>query len=53
MNDGDWMNKKLFLEAIVKYLLGVILVGALIFLPAGTLKYVNGWIFMGVLLLEL
>lgn len=43
------MNKKLFIEAISKFLLGVILVGVLVFLPAGTLDFVNGWIFMGIL----
>ena len=42
-------NNKLFIEAITKFLLGVILVGLLIFLPAGTISYVNGWIFMGIL----
>ena len=42
-------NKKLFIEAISKFLLGVILVGLLIFFPAGTISYVNGWIFMGIL----
>ena len=43
------MSKKLFFEAIIKFLLGVILVGLLIFLPAGTFNYMNGWLFMGVL----
>ena len=43
------MSKKLFFEAIVKYLIGMILVGLLIFLPAGTIGYLNGWIFMGIL----
>jgi protein-S-isoprenylcysteine O-methyltransferase Ste14 len=43
------MSKKLFIEAILKYLLGVILVGLLIFLPAGTINYLKGWIFMGIL----
>ena len=43
------MNIKLFIEAIVKFLLGVVLVGLLIFLPAGTLNYLNGWILMGIL----
>ena len=41
------MNTKLFFEAIFKFLLGVILVGFLIFIPAGTINYVNGWLFMG------
>ena len=43
------MNIKLFFEALVKFFLGVILVGVLVFLPAGTLSFVNGWIFMGIL----
>ncbi len=43
------MNIKLFFEAIIKFLLGVVLVGLLIFLPAGTLAFTNGWIFMGIL----
>ena len=43
------MTIKLFFSAIIKFLLGVILVGALIFLPAGSLSYVNGWILMGIL----
>ena len=43
------MSIKLFIGAILKFLLGVVLVGALVFLPAGTLSFVNGWIFMGVL----
>ena len=47
------MSKKLFFEALAKFFLGVILVGVLVFLPAGTLKYVNGWIFMGVLFIPM
>ena len=40
---------KLFLSAIFKFSIGAALVGLLIFLPAGTLTYTNGWILMGVL----
>lgn len=43
------MTIKLFIQAISKFLLGVILVGALIFWPAGTFSYFNGWLFMGIL----
>ena len=43
------MTKSLFISAIAKFLLGVVLVGLLIFLPAGTFAYINGWIFMGIL----
>jgi protein-S-isoprenylcysteine O-methyltransferase Ste14 len=40
---------KLFLAAITKFLFGVALVGVLIFLPAGTFSYFNGWLLMGIL----
>ena len=43
------MTGKLFVQAIAKFLLGVVLVGALIFLPAGTLAYFHGWLLMGIL----
>ena len=43
------MNFKLFIQAILKFALGVILIGLLIFLPAGTIEFFNGWLFMGVL----
>ena len=43
------MTGKLFVQAIIKYLLGVVLVGVLIFLPAGTFWFFNGWLLMGIL----
>ena len=43
------MSFKLFISAIIKFALGVILVGALIFLPAGTLHFIAGWLLMGIL----
>ncbi len=43
------MTPKLFLQAILKFLLGVVLVGVLIFWPAGTFAFFNGWLFMGIL----
>lgn len=43
------MSKKLFLEAMAKYLLGVVAVGLLIFLPAGTLDYFGGVLLMAIL----
>lgn len=43
------MTIKLFVGAITKFLLGVVLVGLLIFLPAGTCFYFNGWLLMGIL----
>ncbi len=43
------MTGKLFIQAIGKFLLGVVLVGLLLFLPAGTLSYINGWLLMAIL----
>ena len=39
----------LFIQAIGKFLLGVVIMGLLIFLPAGSLSYWQGWLFMGIL----
>lgn len=47
------MNKKLFLDAIIKFLLGVLLVGLLLFLPAGTFKFYNAWLLMGLLFIPM
>lgn len=47
------MNMKLFVETLVKFIFGVIIVGLLIFLPAGSLNYWNGWLFMGILFIPM
>ncbi len=47
------MNSKLFFEAIIKYLSGVLLVGLLLFIPAGTFHYFNAWLFMGLLFIPM
>ena len=47
------MTTKLFISAILKFALGVVLVGLLIFLPAGTFQYFNGWLFMGILFIPM
>ena len=47
------MTLKLFMQAITKFILGVVLVGLLIFLPAGTFSYFNGWLFMGILFIPM
>ncbi len=46
------MDKKLFIEAIIKIVLGIILVGLLLFLP-GTLDYWQGWLFMLILFIPM
>ena len=40
---------KLLAEALTKFTCGLLLVGLLIFLPAGTLGYTYGWLFVGLL----
>ncbi len=47
------MTMKLLLSAITKFLLGIVLVGVLIFLPAGSLSYFNGWLFIGILFIPM
>ena len=47
------MTAKLFVSAIIKFLLGVILVGLLIFLPAGTHLFFNGWLLIGILFIPM
>jgi protein-S-isoprenylcysteine O-methyltransferase Ste14 len=43
------MTKKLFFQAIVKFLLGLILFALLLFVPAGTISFWNGWLLIVVL----
>ena len=47
------MNIKLFFQAMVKVLMGIIVVGLLLFIPAGSLKYWNGLLFMGLLFIPM
>ncbi len=43
------MDKRLFVGAITKFLSGLLLLGLLLFLPAGTLAWPDGWLLMGIL----
>ena len=45
--------KDLILKAVVKYLAGFIILSALIFIPAGSLKFYNGWLFIGLLFIPM
>lgn len=47
------MTKELFFQAVLKFVLGVIIIGILIFLPAGTFHYWNAWMFMGILFIPM
>ena len=43
------MTLKLFFQALTKFVLGLLLIGLLLFLPAGTLDFWQAWLFVGVL----
>jgi protein-S-isoprenylcysteine O-methyltransferase Ste14 len=51
---GVNMNKiKLLFSAIIKFSFGIIFVGLLLFLPAGTFDFFNAWLFMGLLFIPI
>ena len=43
------MTTKLFLQAVTKFIAGLLLVGLLLFLPAGTFDFWQAWLFIGIL----
>ena len=43
------MDKGLLYQSLTKFSLGVILLGILLFLPAGSLRFWQGWLLMGIL----
>ena len=47
------MDSNLFIQAIKKFVLGLIIVGALLFIPAGTLNYPNAWLFISLLFIPM
>ena len=47
------MNKNLIIKAFTKYFTGFVLLAALIFIPAGSLNFMNGWLFMGLLFIPM
>ena len=47
------MDIKLFSQAIIKYVFGVFIVGALLFIPANSFDYWNGLLFMGLLFIPM
>ena len=47
------MDIKLFLQAIIKYVFGVLIVGGLLFIPANSFDYWNGLLFMGLLFIPM
>lgn len=43
------MNFRLLLSALMKFIMGFVFIGLLLFVPAGTFDYMNGWLFIGLL----
>ena len=44
---------KLLVSALTKYIAGMVMFGALIFIPAGTLGWAHGWLMMGILFIPM
>ena len=44
---------KLAIRALIKFTLGLLMVGVLLFWPAGNLMYINGWLFIGLLFIPM
>lgn len=47
------MDARLFGRAMAKFFSGVLLMGLLLFLPAGTLRWRQGWLLMGILFIPM
>ncbi len=47
------MDIKLFFQALSKFLIGLIIICMLLFIPAGTLDYPNGWLFIALLFIPM
>lgn len=43
------MDSRLLTQSLVKFFLGVVVLGLLLFLPAGSFRYWQGWLLMGIL----
>ncbi len=47
------MRIKLMVNALLKYLSGLLFLGLLLFIPAGTLNYLNAWLFIALLFIPM
>ncbi|MBP5386288.1 MAG: hypothetical protein J6Y97_02765, partial [Prevotella sp.] len=43
------MDRDLLIQSLTKFLLGVVIIGLLVFLPAGSFNFWQGWLMMGIL----
>ena len=47
------MDIKLFFQALSKFLIGLVIICILLFIPAGTINYPNGWLFIALLFIPM
>jgi protein-S-isoprenylcysteine O-methyltransferase Ste14 len=47
------MDNNLFSQGIIKFFTGLIIICLLLFIPAGSLNYINGWIFIALLFIPM
>ena len=47
------MDRKLFIQAITKFIMGFIIISLFLFIPAGTLNYWNAWLFIFILFIHI
>jgi len=47
------MTKKLFYQALIKFVMGILITGVLLFLPAGTFDYWQAWVLIAVLFISM
>ena len=47
------MTTKLFIQALTKYVIGLAIVMALLFIPAGAINYWQAWLFIGILFIPM
>lgn len=47
------MTKKIFCQAILRFIIGVLIVGVLLFIPAGTFNYWQAWLLMAILFIPM
>ena len=47
------MNRELFIKAITRFFAGLVIVGLLLFLPAGTFRYPQGWLLLSILFIPM
>ena len=48
-----YKKKDLIISALARFIPGLIIIAAILFIPAGSIKYRNAWLFIGVLFIPM